>query len=144
MLREYFAFPQRFLFFELTGLTEALQACEGDQVDLMIVLNEQEVRLEERRIDSTYFELYCTPVINLFPKRADRILMSDRFSEFHVVADKTRPLDFELFQIESVTGYGVHADEEQEFRPFYLAQDTDVGTSAFFTAYRVPRLRGNR
>ena len=102
MLREYFAFPQRFLFFELTGLTEALQACESDQVDLMIVLKEQDVRLEERRIDSTYFELYCTPIINLFPKRADRILMSDRFSEFHVVVDKTRPLDFELFQIESV------------------------------------------
>jgi type VI secretion system protein ImpG len=56
MLREYFAFPQRFLFFELTGLTEALEACEGDQVDLMIVLKEQDVRLEERRIDSTYFE----------------------------------------------------------------------------------------
>jgi len=139
-LREYFAFPQRYLFFELSGLAQALQACEGDQVDLIIVLNEQEVRLEERRIDASFFELYCTPVINLFSKRADRILMSDRFSEFHVVVDKTRPLDFEVFQIESVSGYGVRADEEQKFRPFYLAKDTDTRTSAFFTVHREPRV----
>src|SRR3984893_8072904 len=139
-LREYFAFPQRFLFFELSGLAEGLQACEGDQVDLIIVLNEQEVRLEERRIDASFFELYCTPIINLFSKRADRILLSDRFSEFHVVADKTRSLDFEVFQIESVSGYGARADEEQEFRPFYLAKDTDTRTSAFFTVHREPRV----
>ena len=140
LLREYFAFPQRFLFFELTGLASAFQSLESDQVDLIIVLSNQEVRLEERRIDASFFELYCAPVINLFPKRADRILISDRFSEFHVVADKTRPLDFEVFEIQSVSGYGVGADELQEFRPFYLAKDTDVQTSGFFTVHRVPRV----
>jgi type VI secretion system protein ImpG len=140
LLREYFAFPQRFLFIELTGLAEAFGDLEGNQVDLIIVLSDQEVRLEERRIDASFFELYCTPVINLFPKRADRILISDRFSEFHVVADKTRPLDFEVFDVESVSGYGVRADEVQEFRPFYLAKDTDVQTAGFFTVHRVPRV----
>jgi len=78
LLREYFAFPQRFLFIELTGLSEAFRNLEGNQVDLIIVLSDQEVRLEERRIDASFFELYCTPVINLFAKRADRILISDR------------------------------------------------------------------
>jgi len=140
LLREYFAFPQRFLFFEMTGLEEALRSLEVDQVDFIIVLSEQEVRLEERRIDASFFELYCTPVINLFSKRTDRILISDRFSEFHVVADKTRPLDFEVFEVESVSGYGIRADEVQEFRPFYLAKDTDVQTAGFFTVHRVPRV----
>jgi type VI secretion system protein ImpG len=138
-LREYFAFPQRFLFFELSGLAEAFQSSEGDQVDVMIIFDEQEVRLEEQGIDASFFELYCTPIINLFSKRADRILMSDRFSEFHVVADKTRPLDFEIFQIESVSAFGSRADDVQEFRPFYLTKDTDSRTSAFFTVHRIPR-----
>ncbi|HEY5742961.1 MAG TPA: type VI secretion system baseplate subunit TssF, partial [Terrimicrobiaceae bacterium] len=129
---------------ELTGLAEAIQACESDKIDLILTLSEQESRLEERRIDATFFELYCTPIINLFTKRADRILMSDRFSEFHVVADKTRPLDFEIFQIESVIGYGVRSDDEQEFRPFYLAKDTDTRTGAFFTVHREPRALSER
>jgi type VI secretion system protein ImpG len=139
LLREYFAFPQRFLFFELTGLSESAQRCKGDQLDLVITLKEADSRLEGR-VQASSFELFCTPIINLFYKVLDRIELSDRFSEFHVVADHNRPHDFEIFEIESVTGYGATATEEQVFRPFYLAKDTDVGAGAFYTTHRVPRV----
>jgi type VI secretion system protein ImpG len=139
LLREYFAFPQRFLFVELTGLREAVNACGGAEVDVIVPLREQEVRLEDR-VDASAFELFCTPVINLFPHRTDRILLSDRFSEFHVVVDKTRPLDFEVFEVQSVTGYGTRSDEVQAFKPFYLARDLDLDSGAFFTTHRMPRL----
>lgn len=139
LLREYFAFPQRFLFVELSGLNPALRRCEGRVVDLVLPLREPEIRLENR-VDAGCFELFCTPVVNLFSKRTDRIQLSDRFSEFHVVADKTRPLDFEIYRLESVTGYGTRSGEEQQFQPFYLAHDTTVKTPAFYTSHRVPRV----
>ena len=139
LLREYFAFPQRFLFFELSGLATAAPLTKGDQLDLVIALKEPETRLESR-IDSTCLELFCTPAINLFPKTLDRINLSDRFSEFHVVPDRNRPLDFEVFEIGSVTGYGAVAGQEQEFRPFYLARDTDLAAGAFYTTNRVRRM----
>jgi type VI secretion system protein ImpG len=139
LLREYFAFPQRFLFFELSGFAHAIKTCPGNQLDLIIVLKEQESRLEGR-IDASGFELFCTPAINLFSKQLDRISLSDRFSEFHVVPDRNRPLDFEVFEMQGVTGYGAVAGEEQEFRPFYLARDTDLESGAFFTTNRVPRV----
>ena len=139
LLREYFAFPQRFLFFELAGLGEAARLNKGDQLDLVIALKEPETRLESR-LDATCLELFCTPAINLFPKTLDRINLSDRFSEFHVVPDRNRPLDFEVFEIESVTGYGAVAGQEQEFRAFYLARDTDLGAGAFYTTNRVRRM----
>jgi type VI secretion system protein ImpG len=97
------------------------------------------VRLEDR-VDGSSFELFCTPVINLFSRRADRISLSDRFSEFHIVADRSRPLDFEVFQVESVTGYGTRTEEVQEFKPFYLARDFDLESGAFFTVHRTPRI----
>jgi type VI secretion system protein ImpG len=68
------------------------------------------------------------------------MLHSDRHSEFHVVPDRTRPWDFEVFQIESVTGYGSRAGEEQKFRPFYLSSDSGDPTGAFYTAHRTPRV----
>ena len=139
LLREYFAFPQRYLFFRLNGLAEGLKLCSRQQVDLIILLSEADTRLENR-VNASAFELFCTPVINLFPKTLDRISLSDRFSEFQVVADHNRPLDFEIFEIQNVTGYGAEADEEQEFRPFYLARDTDAVTAAFYTVNRVPRV----
>ena len=139
LLREYFSFPQRFLFFTVTDLKMAIQSCAGNQVDIIILLNEQEPRLEGR-VNQTCFELFCAPAINLFAKRTDRISLSDRFSEFQVIVDRTRPLDFEVFEIQSVTGYGTRSDEEQEFRPFYLARDIDTTTGTFYTVNRVPRM----
>jgi type VI secretion system protein ImpG len=138
LLREYFAFPQRFLFFELSGFAETARACAEREIDLVIPLTGAEAGLDGR-IDASCFELFCTPVVNLFPKTFDRISLSDRFSEFHVVPDRNRPLDFETFEIENVTAYGAMAGEEQEFKPFYLARDTNLDAGAFYTTNRVPR-----
>jgi type VI secretion system protein ImpG len=139
LLREYFAFPQRFLFFGLAGFGDALKRCTGQQLDLIVPFDAVDTRLENR-LNASSFELFCTPTINLFSKSLDRIALSDRFSEFHVVADHNRPLDFEIFEIQSVTGYGAEPGQEQEFRPFYLAKDTDSGSAAFYTINRVPRV----
>ena len=143
LLREYFGFSQRFLFLELAGFGRAAAHAAGDELDLVLAFDEPDLRLEGR-VDASCFELFCTPALNLFPKQLDRVLLSDRCSEFHVVADRNRPLDFEIFQIESVTGYGETADEEQRFRPFYLARDVDPEQGAFFTTHRVPRLLSAR
>ncbi len=88
LLKEYFACPQRFLFFELTGLASAVQRCEGDLLEIVIALRTAEPKLDNR-IDANSFALFCTPVINLFPKRLDPILISDRFAEFHIVPERT-------------------------------------------------------
>ena len=56
LLREYFALPQRFLFFKLAGLAEPAKRCKHDQIDLIIPLREQETSLE-RRVDGSCFEL---------------------------------------------------------------------------------------
>jgi len=139
LLREYFALPQRYLFFKLAGLAEAAKRNKSDQLDLTIPLKEQETSLE-RRIDGSCFELFCPPAVNLFSKILDRISLSDSFYEFHVVPDRNRTSDFEVFEIESVTGYSANTSEEREFRPFYLAKDTDSGVGAYYTTNRAPRM----
>ena len=139
LLKEYFACPQRFLFFELSGLAAAVQQCAGDQLDVIIALRTAEPKLDNR-IDANSFTLFGTPVINLFPKRLDPVLISDRFSEFHVVPERTRPIDFEVYQIQEVVGITAKANEEQRFEPFYLARDSDSTSSAFYTVNRISRV----
>ena len=143
LLHEYFALPQRFHFFAIEGLSEGLALAEGDQIDVIIALKEQEIRLENR-IDKSSVELFCTPVINLFPMRTERIQLTDRASEYQVIPDRTRPLDFEVFDIESVTGYGDNPDDEQPFLPFYLAHDAGMGAGAFYTMHRTTRMATER
>ena len=139
LLREYFAFSQRLLFLGFDGFSDALGMVSGEQMDLVVPLRQADTRLENR-VNQSSFELFCTPVINLFSKQLDRIELSEKFTEFHVVADHNRPLDFEVFEIQSVTGYGAETGQEQEFRPFYLARDADTEAGAFYTLNRVPRM----
>jgi type VI secretion system protein ImpG len=139
LLKEYFACPQRFLFFELTGLAPAVRQCDAERLDIIIALRAPEAKLDNR-VDVNTFALFCTPVINLFPKRLDPILISDRFSEFHVVPERTRPIDFEVYQIEDVVGVTAKANEEQRFEPFYRARGDGSHSGAYYTVHRVPRV----
>jgi len=139
LLKEYFACPQRFLFFELTGLLPAIQRFDSDKLDIVITLQAAESKLDNR-IDGNSFALYCTPVVNLFPKRLDPVLISDRFAEFHVVPERTRPIDFEVFEVQQVVGVLANVNEEQRFEPFYFARDGDGRTGSYYTVNRIPRV----
>jgi type VI secretion system protein ImpG len=138
LLKEYFSFSARFLFFRVAGIGKALAENNGRLFDLILLFNEQEQKLEGK-VDATSFDLFCTPAVNLVSRRADRIQLSDRFHEHQIVVDRTRPLDFEVFQIEKVTGIGSKAGEEQEFRPFYRSRHDDFASGAFFSTHRVTR-----
>jgi type VI secretion system protein ImpG len=134
------------MFVELTGLTDAVQQCQDSELDILILLGDSDAELEGR-VDAETFALFCTPAVNLFPKRADRIHLSDRFSEFHVVPDRTRPLDFEVYEVLRVIGHGATAGDEREFLPFYSASDDDVrggAASAYYAVSRVPRAASAR
>jgi type VI secretion system protein ImpG len=145
LLKEYFAFPERYMIVELHGLGEAVQQCPEAQMDL-IVLFDRPVPDLEPVVDSTRFALYCTPAINLFERRLDRIHVSDRVPEHHVVPDRTRPLDFEIYNIKAVRGYGQGNELLGEFRPFYALRDEIDGAEnhAYYTLRRRPRLLSSR
>lgn len=141
LLAEYFAFPQRYLFAELAGLQAGLSRCPAREVDLIVPLDISDPLLEQG-LDRDNFALFCTPAINLFPKRTDRIHLSERFAEHHLVVDRTRPMDFEVYGVTEMSGHGVTADEEQAFLPFYAASDVGAmrGHSAYYVLRREPRL----
>ncbi|MES2740887.1 MAG: type VI secretion system baseplate subunit TssF [Pseudomonadota bacterium] len=122
LLQEYFAFAQRYLFIELGGLGAALAGRPDQEIEITVLLGRTDPELEQA-LDASHFALNCTPVINLFQRRADRIEITDEQSEYHVLVDRTRPMDHEVFQIESVTGYGSGQQSQQTFRPFYTAND---------------------
>jgi type VI secretion system protein ImpG len=141
LLQEYFAFPQRYRFVEIGGLARAIRQSPVDEIELVLLFDRGEAMFEVT-VDKTNFALYCTPAINLFPKRADRIHVNDNTHEYHVVADRTRPMDFEIYEITDVVGHGGGSDEDQRFLPLYTAyvDHRDREHPAYFTVRREPRL----
>jgi len=141
LLQEYFAFPSRFLFANLTGLGSAVRRCATPDLEIVVVFDAQDTRLE-KAVGPAQFDLFCTPAVNLFPKRTDRIHLSESEYEYHVVPDRTRPMDFEIFQLTEVMGYGTSGDEKQEFLPFYALHDrtSTENRSCYYTVQRTPRM----
>jgi len=104
LLQEHFAFPERFLFFDLEGLRGACAGIAGGSVELTFLFS-RPGRSLDGIVSAANFALNCVPAINLFPKRADRIELDEGHFEYQVVPDRTRPLDFEVYDVLSLHGY---------------------------------------
>lgn len=139
LLQEYFALPQRFLFVDFSGLERAVRRCNGQELELIVLLERFDQSLENS-VGRDQFVPYCTPAINLFPKRLDRIHLSDRVHEHHAIADRTRPMDFEIHSLTGVTGFGTGAD--QPFLPFYAVREPSRygRDKAYYSLRREPRV----
>lgn len=144
LLQEYFAFPARFQFATLKGLKAALARCGGNEVELVLLFSRADAGLE-KLVSGQHVKLHCTPMINLFPKRMDRIMVSDAVSEFHLLADRTRPMDHEVHSVLEVKGYGAGTQAEQDFLPFYGAfHGARQSHPAYYTLAREPRMQSAR
>lgn len=136
LLHEYFALPERFQFFTLSGLKKVSGARK--EIELCLLFNRPHTLLEQS-IHRRHLELFCTPAINLFPKRTGRLLIEQRFYEQHIVVDRTRPMDYEIYSVNEVTGFSSGNIEEKTFRPLYeslSSEDKAVGDGAYYTLRR--------
>jgi type VI secretion system protein ImpG len=139
LLQEYFSFPQRFLFIDVAGLTNAVRRHSAAELELVLLFERGDPALESV-VDPSNFALNCAPAINLFAKRADRIHVTDGTYDFHVVPDRTRPMDFEVFEVTDVSGFGAGSDSEQSFLPFYAAYQDGGADQGYFNVQREPRI----
>ena len=141
LLHEYFAFPSRYHFVALQGIRPALTAVEslrGFEINLLL---DQEAGDLESTIDANHFALFCTPAINLMSMRSDRVPVDDSRYELHVVPDRSHPLDYEVYSIEQVEGFGRDNAVEARFRPFYATVADDRSQhGTYFSTRREPRL----
>lgn len=140
LLQEYYAMPERLLFVELGGLGRHVVRCTGRELEIVLLLTRSEPALASS-FGVNQFALFATPAINLFARRSDRINLSDTQAEHHVVPDKMRPLDFEVFSVAGVEGYAADGSAPQPFLPFYTANDLSRNPEhrAYYILQRRPR-----
>lgn len=143
LVQEYFAFPQRFLFFDLAQLDTVLPGLAGRELEIHFLFSRPGTGIDGL-VEAGNFALHCVPAVNLFPKRADRIQIDDGHHEYHVVPERTAPLDYEVFDVVSATGFDDQG-RERRFLPLFAP---DHGSSPFLPAYysvwREPRLMSDK
>jgi type VI secretion system protein ImpG len=145
LLQEYFAFPARFLFFSVRDLRSAIAACDGDELELYLAMGRAQSGLENA-LDATQFRLSCTPAVNLFTRATDRVHVNNVDTEYHVVPDRNRPLEFEVHSLLKLEGIGTGGESVARIDPFYSTDHrTDLrSAAAYYTLQRRPRLLSPR
>src|SRR5262249_40584054 len=135
-----------FLFFDLGGteLGRAAMRCPSPDLEIIILLDRSEQSL--MAFGPSHMLLNCTPAINLFPKRSDRVNVSDHNDEHLVVPDRMRPLDYEVFSVTAMEGFASDGGSAQPFFPFYAANDLsrNPGHRSYYILRRQPHRLSTR
>lgn len=141
LLQEYFYFPEKFLFLDVTALDRAGTAGFNDGFELLFYLRQSPT--VPQAITEATFRLGCAPIINLFSQVAEPIRLTHAETEYRVVPDVRRPDATEVYAIESVTSTSPHLEAPIVFQPFYsLRHSADhEGPRAFWYASRRPSAR---
>lgn len=127
LLLEYFAFPEKYLFLEVAGLSSAALADFGDTLDLAIHLDQ--ATGPSFPVSADTFCLHATPAVNLFSKIAEPIRIEHRQAEYRVVPDLRCPEAMEIFSIDQVSGISdAPAPVTRAYRPLYEITRPDGGS----------------
>jgi type VI secretion system protein ImpG len=142
LLTEYFTFPQKFLFFELTGLAAKLRTCASRKCDMFLYFNRAADDLESS-ISLESFALGCTPVVNLFRQRAEPVQLSQTSVEYQVVPDSRRQGALEIYSVDGVT-VTTQAGEAKSYVPFFGLTHGGAGASSAGYYHMARRPTGGR
>lgn len=149
LLHEYFTFPDKFLFFDVAGLAQAIPEGAGKTLELTIYLKtfERRERLFSltQAVTADTFRMGCTPIVNLFRQNAEPLIISHQKTEYQVIPDVRRPWGLEVYSVDTVRKLVKSGERGDvvEYRPFYSLRH---GTSSededtYWTAARRPSPR---
>jgi type VI secretion system protein ImpG len=133
LLCEYFAMPEKFRFVSLNGLRAGFARAEKE-IDV-VVLFRRPVPSLASAVSADSLRLFATPVINLFERRFDRIVVDNRRDEHIVIPDRAGQLDYEVYRLDSVTGYAKDEPAGYSVLPLY-ARRAQRGVKPLFYSLR--------
>jgi len=94
LLQEYFLFPQKHLFIELTGWELWEDRGDGDEFDVVFELSPCDVSIP--KITTNQFHLFTTPIVNLFQHDAEPIIRDHRTEKMLISPSIANPESFML------------------------------------------------
>lgn len=137
LVREYFAMPERFHAVRLSGLAPTVRR-SGETLEVAILLRRPVP--EFGALGPADFELFATPIVNLFEHDCNIVDVDPRRTRHVLHADRTRPRDFEILRVTKVEDVEAEGPEADVPALFGLGQNR--GSGFVYHAERRPRRPG--
>jgi type VI secretion system protein ImpG len=101
LMTEYFAFPDKFMFFDFRELDRKILLSASNRLEVFVYLDKPAPELE-RMIGQQSLALGCTPLVNLFTQRCEPIPLTHTAIEYRVEPDARRPRATEVWGVQRV------------------------------------------
>jgi len=133
LLSEFFAFPHKFLFFDVEGLRTSQLT---NRLHLFVFLRRSVPELE-LVVNAATLRLGCAPIVNLFERKAEPIRLSGKQSEYHLVPDARHEAETEVYSVDAVRASS-RSQGTVPYAPFYgIHHDLDgSGPARYWHAQR--------
>jgi len=113
LLQEYFAFPQKFSFIDMIGLNRCQLPAGTGAFEIQVLLKKNFP--EGHRFGAENFDLFCTPIINLYAEDIRPISLNFLRPEYPVTPQADHA---EVYAIEEVIGFENKTRKKHPYLPF--------------------------
>lgn len=134
LLREYFVMPERFHFARVRGLRPIVRQCEAG-LEIVFLFKRPVPELSDTT--AADFELFATPIINLFERDCNVMELDSRKTRQALYADRTRPRDFEIYRVTHVED--ADSDGPDAEIPALFSLEQNRGSGWVYSTERRPR-----
>ncbi|MDQ1316359.1 MAG: type secretion system protein ImpG [Candidatus Poribacteria bacterium] len=117
VIQEYFSFPDKFLFIDVTGLENTSKLGIQDTFDIVFQLSRRPN--ENVRITKDNIHLNCTPVINLFSRSSEPIRVENERTEYRLRPEGPNSNHYEVYSVDKVFGMIPGTAQQYEYKAFY-------------------------
>lgn len=129
LLQEYFVFPQKFLFFELSGLQQWQNRSDGSNFD--IVIEFEKPGFDFPSVSADNFSLFCAPAINCFPHEAEPLLLDHTREKNRIRPSSKTGTGYQIYSVDRVRGFIQGSVKPIEYSPMDHFS-TNVSDKAYF------------
>ncbi len=106
LFRDYFSFPEKFLFLDIPLPDAGLITSSLGELQYRFRLKDcvalRRIERMSDKVSNETFRLNCVPIINLFPHQAEPIIPLETEHEYLVQPDARRPQSMEIYTIDQV------------------------------------------
>ncbi len=143
LLTEYFTFPHKYLFLELSGLERLHGTQLGNEVEVIFLVRSLESAerqdVLERYVKRDTLRLGCTPMVNLFPAESEPLRVDQRRTEYLIRTHSPKEHPYEIYSVDEVWAV-TPTNSRVAFEPFfsYRHRGRSEAKPLFWQAQRFP------
>ncbi len=118
LLREYFVYPEKFLFVDINGIDSLPQPEETpERITIRVTLSEPFPH--DTSFSSSIFQLNCCPATNIFQSNIEPILKTGLQSEYRITADSSYINSVHVHSLRSVVGLDRVSGQKTTYETLY-------------------------